>query len=99
MRYATWQLYWQPDERYGSGPESAITERGGSAEPIMFLGPDPHDTIVGYVYGDVSVADLDDWAVTEVTAAEALSLVQGVIPDATLGDDGRIVWSLDDPVG
>jgi hypothetical protein len=81
---------------YGSGPEPAIIERGGSAEGLMFLGPDPHDTILGYVHGDVVLSNLDDWNVQEITAEEALTLAQSLVPEATMGEDGRILFPVQD---
>lgn len=93
MRYATWQLYWQPDERYGSGPESVIAERGGSADGAFLTG-DVHDAIVGYVHGDVSLADLDDWNVVEITGAEALTLAQELNAEASMDADGRIIFPM-----
>lgn len=97
MRYATWTLYWQPDERYGSGPESMIAERGGSAEGAFLMG-DVHDTFVGYVHGDVSLADLDDWNVVEITGEEALTLAQQLNAEASMDAEGRIVFPEPDPV-
>lgn len=97
MRYATWTLYWQPDERYGSGPESVIAERGGSAEGVLLTG-DVHDPIVGYVHGDVSLANLDDWNVVEITGEEALTLAQNIDGEASMDAEGRIVFPVPDPV-
>jgi len=90
MRYATWELNWQPDERYGIGPESVIVERGGSAEGVFFTGSDPHDLIVGYVHGDVSLDDLEAWNVTEITDEQVLVLAQVLDAGAVLDTDGRI---------
>jgi hypothetical protein len=98
MRYATWKLHWQPDERYGSGPEPVIAERGGNAGGAFFTG-DVHDPIVGYVYSEVSLDDLDDWHVAEITAEEALALAQALDAEASMDAEGRIVFSVTGPVG
>lgn len=98
MRYATWQLCWMPDPRYGSGPESVIAERGGSAEGVFSTGANVQDTIVGYIYGDVSLTDLDNWNVVEITGAEALTLAKALDPEATMNDEGRIVFPMPDPL-
>ena len=90
MRYATWELNWQPDENYGTGPEAIIAERGGSAEGALFLGTDSHSTIVGYVHGAVNLDDLGAWNVQEISADEALTLVQAVNREAFLDADGRV---------
>jgi len=97
MRYATWQLYWQPNEHYGSGPEAMIAERGGSAEGAFFTGG-VHDPIVGYVHDDVSLADLDDWNVVEISGEEALTLAQAVNAEAGMNAEGRIVFPMPDPL-
>lgn len=91
MRYATWQLNWEPDEHYGSGPEPVISERGGSAEGVFYTAG-VHDPIVGYVFSDVSLANLDEWNVTEITGEQALALAQDLVPEASMGNNGRIVF-------
>jgi hypothetical protein len=90
MRYATWQLYWQPDERYGSGPESEI----GEVEGIFFTGHDPYDTIVGYVYSNHDLIGLENWNVQEITGEQALALAQQLDGDASMDDEGRIVFPM-----
>ena len=95
MRYATWQLFWQPNEHYGSGPESVIVERGGSAEGAFYTG-DLHDPIVGYVHGDVLLDDLGQWNVVEITGEQALALAQEINPEASMNDEGRIVSPMPD---
>jgi hypothetical protein len=87
MRFATWQLFWEPDARYGSGPETQIDGEG-----ILFLGSDVHDAILGYVHSDHNLIGLENWNVQEVTSAEALALAQSVNEHATMTDEGRIVW-------
>ena len=96
MRYATWALNWQPDENYGTGPESVIAEHGGSAEGAFFTGPEPHDTIVGYVHGDASLDDLEAWNVTEITGQQALTMAQAVDAGAELDAEGRTVFPVPD---
>lgn len=97
MRYATWQLFWEPNAEYGSGPESVIVNRGGRAEGVFFTG-DVDAAIVGYVHGDVPLTDLDNWNVAEITSAEALTLAQQQDPEASLDAEGRIVFPIPDPV-
>lgn len=97
MRYVTWTLCWQPDEHYGLGPEPLIAERGGNAEGVFFTGG-VHDPVVGYVHGDVSLADLDDWNVVEITGEESLTLAQNVDGEASMDAEGRIVFPVPDPV-
>lgn len=98
MKYVTWMLYWEPDAHYGSGPEPVILERGGSAEGAFYSGADVHDPIVGYVYGDVSLDGLDEWNVTEITSEQALALAQELDPEASINDEGRIVFPMPDPI-
>jgi hypothetical protein len=88
MRYATWKLHWQPDERYGTGPEAQI----GGAAGIVYTGPDPTDMIVGYIYSDHDLSGLEDWDVHEITGEQALAMVQDVEPEATLDGEGRIIF-------
>jgi hypothetical protein len=92
MRYATWHLYWQPDERYGTGPEPEI----GGAEGAFFTGPDPHDVIVGYIYSDHDLTGLEDWNVQEITGEQALALAQQLDGEASMNDEGRIVFPVPD---
>jgi len=95
MRYATWQLNWEPNEHYGSGPESVISERGGRAEGVFYTAG-VHDPIVGYVYGDISLSELDKWNVVEITAAEVLTLAQQQNAEASLDANGRILFPIPD---
>lgn len=95
MRYATWRLNWEPDEHYGSGPEPVISVRGGSAEGVFYTAG-VHDPIVGYVYGDISLSELDKWNFVEITAAEALTLAQQQNAEATLDAEGRILFPFSD---
>lgn len=90
MRYATWKLFWQPDARYGSGPEAVIAERGGSAEGAFSLGPDANDLIVGYIHGDISLDALDEWSMSEITKEEALALAQTINAEATINEKDRV---------
>jgi hypothetical protein len=88
VRYATWELYWEPGSRYGIGPETKI----GSAEGIFRLGADSHDTIFGYIYSHHSLTGLDNWKFQELSAEQALALAQQVNMDAVIGLDGKIVF-------
>jgi hypothetical protein len=87
MRYVTWKLYWKPDEKYGRGPEAKI----GEAEGAFFTGPDPHDTIVGYVHSDHDLSGLEDWNVQEITGEQAIALAQQINAGATMSN-GFIVF-------
>ena len=93
MRYATWRLDWT-DPHHGTGPESLIVERGGTAYG-MAANPDViTGTILGVVSGDFDTADLDLWSFTEIDADAALAFAQEIAPEATLDADGQIVWPL-----
>ena len=89
MKYATWTLnFFESD--YGTGPEAAIVEQGGTAEGSYTEG-DVTDgaKILGYFTGEPT--GLDAWSFTELTQEEALAFVTAIDDTATVGEDGRIV--------
>jgi hypothetical protein len=89
MRYATWKLTWV--DGYGYGPEQTAADNGGRLEASSFASPDVMTgTILGYLTGDVDLDLLSDWAVTELTAEEALVFAQTVSPDAFFTEGGRL---------
>lgn len=87
MRYLTWQLNWDEDHRYGTGPESTIASRGGRAEASQFVA-DP--TILGYLTEPCDLDGLDDWSVTELDADDALAFADAIVPGCWFTDDGYI---------
>lgn len=93
MRYATWRLDWA-DPQYGTGPESLIVERGGTARGIVANPDVVTGTILGVVSGDFDTTGLDLWGFTEIATDAALAFAQQIAPEATLDDDGQIVWPL-----
>lgn len=89
MRYLTWQLTWA--DGYGYGPEPVVAEHGARLEASSWVDPTVEvGTILGYLHGDVDLALLDDWSVTELTEAEALAFAQAIDPNACVTDDGVI---------
>lgn len=90
MRYATWTLAPESDTLL-SGPEQTIVNAGGYAEAAYSNGSvETGSTILGYFALENNV-DLDRWAFTEITANEALALVQAINQSATINEEGRIV--------
>jgi hypothetical protein len=87
VRYLTWQLNWS-DPAYGTGPEWDIGQRGGHAEASAFVA-DP--TILGYLTVGCDLAGLNDWSVTELSAADALAFADAIVPGCSFNADGYIV--------
>lgn len=96
MRYITWFLSFEPDERYGTGPESTIAERGGSAEGIFFTGTQPSSMIVGKVNDNADISNLDFWQVLEITPAQALAFAQETIEGVVLNENNELIFPLPD---
>ena len=89
MKYATWILNFA-DPEYGTGPEDSINAQGGTAEGAYSNGDVTQGAeILGY-YTGTPVA-LSAWSFKKLTEAKALEFVQGIDPEAYLGEDGRIL--------
>jgi len=88
MKYATWVLNFD-DPNYGTGPEAAIVEQGGTAEGAFAEGDVTGGSrILGYFTGEP--ANLESWSFTELTQQEALDFVLAIDDTATVGEDGKI---------
>ncbi len=86
MRYFHYRL---SEGVWGTNPYDAITALGGLLDPSSYVAPDGYR--LGYATGDFDPDDLsDDWDVTEVTEAQALTFCQAIWEDAEVQDDGRI---------
>jgi len=91
VRYLTWELTWPGDHRYGYGPEPVAADHGAHLEASMWVNPTVEaGTILGYLTGDLDVALLAAWNVTELTQADALAFAQAIDPNAYVTDDGYI---------
>jgi hypothetical protein len=90
MRYLKWHLTW-PTFDYGYGPEPVAAENGAHLAASMWVNPDvEHGDILGYLTGDLNIALLVDWQISELTEAEALAFAQNLDPNAYVMDDGTI---------
>jgi hypothetical protein len=90
MRYIVWHLTW-PTPDYGSGPEQTAADNGAHLEASMWVNPDvEHGNILGYLTGDLDLALLADWDVTELSEADALAFAVNIDPGAYVMADGVI---------
>jgi hypothetical protein len=90
MRYIVWHLTW-PTAEYGYGPEQTAADNGAHLEASMWVNPTVEaGTILGYLTGELDLALLAAWNVTELTQADALAFAAAIDPNAYLSDDGRI---------
>jgi hypothetical protein len=90
MRYITWYLTW-PTAEYGYGPEQTAADNGAHLEASMWVNPDvEHGNILGYLTGDLNLALLADWDVTELSEAEALAFAVNLDAGAYVMADGII---------
>ena len=88
MKYATWKLNFA-DPNYGTGPEDAILEQGGTAEGAFSNGDVTKGAkILGYFTGEP--VSLEAWDFTELTQQEALDFVLAIDDTAFVGEDGKI---------
>ena len=85
MNYIKWRL---SQGTWGFGPEQVIADRGGRAEAGSYVDNDGYR--VGYLTESADLAGLDDYGLTEITEAEALTFYQQFYPDAAVMADGRI---------
>jgi hypothetical protein len=90
MNYATWKLNFS-DPKYGTGPEDAISELGGTAEGAWVDGAaEDGATIIGYVSSPQDEVQLFTWQFQNISQEEALDYCLSINPDAYLLEDGRI---------
>jgi hypothetical protein len=85
MNYLKWRL---SQGTWEYGPESVIADRGGRAEASGYVDDDGYR--IGYLTESADLADLDDYGLSEVTEAEALTFCQQFYSDAVVMVDGRI---------
>jgi hypothetical protein len=97
MKYATWKLNFS-NSNYGTGPESAIVQQGGSASAGLQNDPDiQRATILGYFDGKPT--NLEVWQFEELTQEEALNFVLVFDDTAYISENGEIaVVYLDDQI-
>jgi hypothetical protein len=96
MKYATWKLNFTNPE-YGTGPEDSITLQGGTAEGSYANGDVTQGAeILGYYTGTPTA--LSAWSFKKLTQAKSLEFVQGINPEAYLGEDGTILVPITDPI-
>lgn len=92
MRYLTWQLTWDAEHQYGTGPEATVAEHGARLEASSWVDPTVESgTILGYLHGDIDLALIADWSVAELDEAGALAFAQAVDASAYIANDGMIV--------
>ena len=85
MRYLKWRL---SQGTWEYGPEQVIADRGGRAEAGSYVDNDGYR--VGYLTESADLAGLDDYGLTEITEAEALTFYQQFYVEADMLSDGRI---------
>jgi hypothetical protein len=84
MKYFTWNTVFD-DSGYGSTPESSVTT-GTLEGGFEYQGT----SIVGYGSNDVNISNLGNWAVVEITQAEALNFAKSLNSNCYVNDDGKI---------
>jgi hypothetical protein len=90
MRYLVWHLTW-PTSQYGYGPEQTAADNGAHLKASMWVNPDvEHGNILGYLIGDLDLALLADWDVTELSEADALAFAVNLDAGAYVMADGVI---------
>jgi hypothetical protein len=98
MNYATWKLNFKT-KKYGTGPETKISELGFTAEGAWCDGPaESKATILGYVDGQVDESELEPWEFAYISQDEAMAFCQAINPEAYLLPDGKITAPLEDSI-
>jgi hypothetical protein len=91
MKYYRWKLKWENGE--GIDFTRFVNNETTRVEPDFATGDlqDSATWIYGYLLsGSITVADLSDWFVEEVTSAEILSAAQELNANVVMGTDGRV---------
>lgn len=88
MRYVTWSLTWE--NGYGFGPEQTAKQYGATLSGAVASPNVETGTILGYLDGELDLALVADWGVTEVTETEALDFARALNAQAFLNEDGLI---------
>lgn len=98
MKYYKWKLKWEvnPDtgSEEGRDPTYFVNNDDVRVEPHFYVSTDDRYTEWYYAYGikgSLNTADLTEWSVTEITAADMLDAAQEINPDATMVD-GFVVF-------
>jgi hypothetical protein len=83
--YLRWRL---SNGTSGTGPETAIADRGGKAEASSYVDGDGYR--VGYLTETADLNGLDDYDLTEITETEALTFCRGFYLAAEILNNGQI---------
>jgi hypothetical protein len=87
MQYAIWKLNFI--EGYGFGPEEKIAQLGGNATGGI-TESSPQGRILGYVYGEIDKAALQEWDFDFVSQEQALEFAKVIDPTSYFLEDGKI---------
>jgi len=81
MRYLKWKL---SEGTSGTGPETELNS-GNKITAGSYVDSDGYR--IGY-WPDIDTSSMDEWDVTEVSAADALAFAQAIWSDAEIDSDG-----------
>lgn len=87
MQYAIWKLNFI--DGYGFGPEDKVAQLGGKASG----GPTESTVlgrILGYIYGEIDKAALQEWDFDFVNQEQALEFAKLIDPTSYFLEDGKI---------
>jgi len=73
MRYATWSIYFDENEKYGTSPQGL--------EGMFEYAP---KSIAGYILDATDILQLDKWNVQEINSSTFLQMAQEINPQCTL---------------
>ena len=104
MKYYTWKMKWEvnPDTGTEEGLEpTSFSDENAVSFVVSFRDKDVLDktsTAYGVSTTSIDVSEWADYLMTEITAVQALAAAQAVDEEATMDDDGLIIFPFVAPV-
>lgn len=101
MKYATWNLVFDGENKYATGPEETALSSDVILEGILPLSNlSSGGSILGHVSGSGTLApgDLSAWNYSEISESAAITVACSIMPDAYVDEFGRIILPFSEEV-
>jgi hypothetical protein len=89
MRYARWDIYFEPNNNEGTTPSEILESRGGWLKGKFHIST---FKVAGYISEGTDITGLENYQIQELTAAEILKLAQELNSGCTIKDNGELYF-------